>query len=203
MKRHSCCSTHFATQKRHNCSQQNNSVVVVNVFGTTKGAVDLNLTEDLKRQNLLSNRAGFLCYKCYEEVSTWNGNDLKNKALKAQELSSQSTDDRLADILTELIDIIEATPFDKLYGGKESLWGNLYKLLGEKLSSRIYNDNKTLESLYKQQKLLIDLNIPKFLKERNNVTFVYVWLDQSKLWQWNQLSLVCFCFYFGKMLPST
>ena len=162
-----------------------------------------DITEDLKRQNLMSNRAGFLCYKCYEEVSTWNGNDLKNKALKAQELSSQSTDDRLADILTELIDIIEATPFDKLYGGKESLWGNLYKLLGEKLSSRIYNDNKTLESLYEQQKLLIDLNIPKFLKERNNVTFVYVWLDQSKLWQWNQLSLVCFCFYFGKMLPST
>ena len=70
MKRHSCCLTYFATQKRHNCSQQNNSVVVVNVFGTTKGAVDLNLTEDLKRQNLLSNRAGFLCYKCYEEVST-------------------------------------------------------------------------------------------------------------------------------------
>lgn len=76
--------------------------------------------------------------------------------------------------MTELIDTIEATPFDKLYCGKESLWGNLYKLLGEKLSSRICNDNKTLESLYKQQKLLIDLNIPKFLKERNNLLLLFM-----------------------------
>lgn len=71
-------------------------------------------------------------YECYEELSTRNGYDLKNKILKAQELPLKSTNNRLADILTELIDTIEATSFDKLILQEEKFMGRLVKTSGLK-----------------------------------------------------------------------
>ena len=48
------------------CSNNNEKTVKIK----TSKKFNVVITEDLKRQNLLLNRAGFLCYKCYEEVST-------------------------------------------------------------------------------------------------------------------------------------
>ena len=84
--------------------------------------------------------------------------------------SSKTVQDKVEHVLEELIFLLEEKSYDYLCDGKEHLWEKLTGLIGEKLcKEKVYKDGKAPQTCYTNKSFLTNLNILRFIKERNKL----------------------------------
>ena len=78
--------------------------------------------------------------------------------------------DKVEQVLKELIFLLEEKSYDNLCDGKEHVWEKLIGLINEKLcKEKVYKDGEALQTCYKNKSFLTNLNILRFIKERNKL----------------------------------
>ena len=71
--------------------------------------------------------------------------------------------------------MLEEKSYDYLCDGKEHLWEKLTGLIGEKLcKEKVYKDGKALQTCHKNKSVLTNLNISRFIKERNKLLVCFL-----------------------------
>ena len=145
-----------------------------------------SIINELKSKNLLPLRANFLWYSCYNEYTKRNHKSLQiineytnridsNKTEKQSCTSSKTVPDKVEHVLEELIFLLEEKSYDYLCDGKEHLWEKLTGLIGEKLcKEKVYKDGKALQTCYKNKSFSTNLNILRFIKERNKLLVCFL-----------------------------
>ena len=129
----------------------------------------------LREKKLLPLRANFLCYGCYSKAD----NNKRQQSTPYQHPSSSPTcsssqnvnngDDEVTLLLRKLAKIIEEGDINSLYIGREIDWRHLVLVIGRMFSKEVYNDRLAVQGLYKQPTYLIDLDIKKYITERNQI----------------------------------
>ena len=146
---------------------------------STKEFMIFIITE-LKSKIFLPLRANFLCYSCYNEYTKWNHksmqttneyiNQIDSNKNEKQSCILKKVQDKMKQVLEELIFLLEEKSYDSSCNGKDHLWEKLIGLIGEKLcKEKVYKDGKALQTCYKNKSFLTNLNILRFIKERNKL----------------------------------
>ena len=123
---------------------------------------------DFRSKGLLSDKANNLCNPCYKTFSLKYGHSPSERSTSVK-TSAPKPDNTLIESLSVIIDRLSTTSFQELYVGKETLWDRLFELLGSCISHSVYSDGKSIESAYKQTEFLIDIDILKYIKQRNKL----------------------------------
>lgn len=141
------------------------------------------IIREMRRIGFLSVRGDFLCKCCYqhfvenyripdevEGAACNNGEDTVHEGVSDgdEEASCEETDYTTNQLLTLLIQQLQSRSFSELNDDNEHLWAQLLFLIGDRLCRQpVYEDGIAIKSLYKDKQFLIDLDIQKFIRERN------------------------------------
>ena len=123
----------------------------------------MSIIAELKSKNLLSLRANFFCYSCYTENTKQNHKSMQmtnestnridsNKNEKQSCTPSKTVQDKVEQVLEQLIFLLVEQFYDNLSDGKEHFWEKLTGLIGEKFcKEKVYKDGKALQTCYKNK----------------------------------------------------
>ena len=115
---------------------------------------------ELKSKNFLPLRTNFLCYSCYNEytkrshksiqITNESTNQINSNKNEKQSCTLKTVQDKVEQVLEELIFLLEEKSCDRLCDGKEHLWEKLIGLIGETLGKeKVYKDGKLFKRAIK------------------------------------------------------
>ena len=151
----------------------------------------------MQEQNLLPPRAKFLCSSCYETFVEDQRSDYekelsaafdKIESLLQQQMTTTSIDiarrrmKSIADryylsycnnmqneLLSRLVEVLKNERNDLLSNENAALWQDLAYLIGERFCRKeVYADGRTLMNKYKDNSFYVNLDMNKYIMERNS-----------------------------------